>query len=208
MMDCPTASLSLQHVIFPFLDELNEKEGKDVTSALKDAFNKVEKQNMGFAQSFVSGACQQEPGIDVTRSVLSLAAKPCPDYAINRSEVEFKLLCDRASHLKTILSRIPQEISDRSVFLQTIKDIAGAIRDVLEAINSVSKAHGQLASMPKYKKALDHEKKLFVKTSKSFSDTLKKFFKDSRANYVFASANSLCNQTNTLLQLFKVASQG
>ena len=72
--------------------------------------------------------------------------------------------------LKTILSRIPDQIGDRSRFLQTIKfvnrwtvyllhccvamyrDIASAIRDLLDAVNEVSKKHQTNPKLKEYKK--------------------------------------------------------
>ena len=40
--------------------------------------------------------------------------------------------------LKQILSRIPDEISDRKKFLETIKEIASAIKKLLDSVNEVS----------------------------------------------------------------------
>ena len=75
--------------------------------------------------------------------------------------------------LKTILSRIPDQIGDRSRFLQTIKfvnqwtvcllhccvvmyrDIASAIRDLLDAVNEVSKKHHTNPKLKEYKKVFN-----------------------------------------------------
>ena len=75
--------------------------------------------------------------------------------------------------LKTILSRIPDQIGDRSRFLQTIKlvkqwttylihccivlcrDIASAIRDLLDAVNEVSKKHQTNQKLKEYKKVFN-----------------------------------------------------
>jgi programmed cell death protein 10 len=127
-------------------------------------------------------------------------------YNLDRPEPEFVQLNGRAKALKGILSRIPGEINDRSRFLQTIKDIAGAIKELLDAVNTVSKVHQDAEQMTKYKRMLEQNKKVFVKHSKSFSDTLKRYFKDGQSDNVFLSANRLINQTNALLRIFKAAS--
>ncbi|QQP54101.1 Uncharacterized protein FKW44_006817, partial [Caligus rogercresseyi] len=73
-----------------------------------------------------------------------------------------------------ILSRIPAEITDRKTFLETIKEIASAIKKLLDAVNDVS------AYIPgtQGKQALDQRKREFVKYSKRFSLTLKEYFKE------------------------------
>ena len=40
--------------------------------------------------------------------------------------------------LKQILARIPDEIGDRKKFLETIKEIASAIKKLLDSVNEVS----------------------------------------------------------------------
>ncbi|WP_411023084.1 PDCD10/CCM3 family protein, partial [Salmonella sp. s51228] len=108
---------------------------------------------------------------------------------------------------RATLSRIPEQIHDRARFLQTIKDIAAAIKEVLDAVNDVLKKYPNLANMREYKRYIDLNKKVFIKHSKSFSDTLKGYFKDGRSDKVFDSANRLINQTNELLRTFKLASE-
>lgn len=54
--------------------------------------------------------------------------------------------------LKQILSHIPDQILDRSRFLQTIKDIASAIKELLDAVNEVSRLHQGGAKMREYKR--------------------------------------------------------
>ena len=44
----------------------------------------------------------------------------------------------KSANLKRILSRIPDEITDRKTFLETIKEIASAIKKLLDAVNEVS----------------------------------------------------------------------
>lgn len=111
----------------------------------------------------------------------------------------------KAKDLKTILAKIPAEIGNRQKFLQTIKDIATAIRDLLDAVNEVFKKCQNVGKMVQYKEGLERNKKEFVKYSKNFSDTLKQYFKDQRSEAVYVSANRLINQTNHILNMFRLA---
>ena len=97
--------------------------------------------------------------------------------------------------LKQILSRIPDEISDRKKFLETIKEIASAIKKLLDSVNEVS------AYIPgtSGKQALDQKKREFVKYSKRFSNSLKEFFRDAQSGPVFTSATYLIYQTNQVM---------
>ena len=56
------------------------------------------------------------------------------------------------SALKVKLSHIPDQIRDRSKFLQIIRDVASSIKDVLDAVNEVSKKHQADAQMKEYRK--------------------------------------------------------
>ena len=52
----------------------------------------------------------------------------------------------RAIELRRVLSRVPEEMTDRHAFLETIKLIASSIKKLLEAINNVYRvvpAHAQ-----------------------------------------------------------------
>ena len=139
---------------------------------------------------------------DLPETLLRLACYD-EEFQLTRQEPEFLALNEKAQTLKVILSRIPDQIKDRSRFLQTIKDIASAIRELLDALNEVMKKHQQtIPRLREYKKSLETHKRVFVKSSKSFSDTLKRYFKDEQSENVFLSANRLINQTNALLAFF------
>lgn len=93
------------------------------------------------------------------------------EYFIKRPE--FKELNLRAKQLKNILSRIPDEINDRKAFLETIKEIAAAIKKKLDAVNNLFES----MQSPEIKQILDIRKREFVKYSKQFSNTLKAYFR-------------------------------
>ena len=102
-----------------------------------------------------------------------MTAGDVEEYMIERSKPEFQDLNKKAQALKQILSKIPDEINDRVRFLQTIKDIASAIKELLDTVNYVFKKYQY-----QNRRALEHQNKGSVKYSKSFSDTLKTCFKD------------------------------
>lgn len=96
------------------------------------------------------------------------------EYRLNRSEDSFQELNRKSATLKKILSRIPDEITDRKTFLETIKEIASAIKKLLDAVNEVN---GFIPG-PTGKQVLEQRKREFVKYSKRFSNTLKEYFKE------------------------------
>ncbi|XP_031568333.1 programmed cell death protein 10-like [Actinia tenebrosa] len=203
-------NLALSVVIRPVIDEmLAEYQDAEAIQKIRKAFQKAEMENPGITQEIVSGILTKESlKVNMNETLLSCAAYESDEYMTTRQEKEFVKLTKQAKALKTILSKIPAEIYDRSKFLQTIKDIASAIKDLLDAVNEVLKNCQNVGKMPQYKKVLEHNKKEFVKYSKSFSDTLKQYFKDAKADAVYVSANRLINQTNNILYTFKLAGGG
>ncbi|MEQ2196507.1 Programmed cell death protein 10-A, partial [Xenoophorus captivus] len=79
--------------------------------------------------------------INFTESLLRMAADDVEEFMISRPGQEFQDLNEKARALKQILSKIPDEINDRVRFLQTIKDIASAIKELLDTVNNVIKKY-------------------------------------------------------------------
>lgn len=124
------------------------------------------------------------------------------EYRLNRTDEAFQELNKKSASLKRILSRIPDEISDRKKFLETIKwvieligfccccqlikyfisflifarEIASAIKRLLDAVNEAAPFIPGTSG----KQAVEQRKKEFVKYSKKFSTTLKEYFKEAQ----------------------------
>eukprot|EP00914_Ancora_sagittata_P010124 GHVO01019483.1.p1 GENE.GHVO01019483.1~~GHVO01019483.1.p1 ORF type:complete len:209 (-),score=41.28 GHVO01019483.1:483-1109(-) len=198
------AAMALPVVVGPILEKLEQRD-MAAAQTLRAAFYKVEAEHPGFAYDIIKGVLQHAEianRVDMTESLLRLEGiNNSTEFQVTRSEEQFRYLNERAMSLKKILSRIPDEIYDRKKFLETIKEIASAIRQLLDAVNNIF----SFIDDPSHKQALEQRKREFVRYSRRFSNTLKEFFKDSGKQYVFQSANHLINQSHLIMKTVKEA---
>jgi len=205
----PVPNLALHSIIRPALASLSNsgtsKDLKSSTQQLIKAFNVAEDAIPGISQEILAGILRADGySMNINEILLRCSHADTEDFQIERDEPEFVILEKKANELKAILGKIPEEIQDRSKFLQTIKDIASAIKELLDSVNQVLKTYQDQGRIKEYRKTLEQNKREFVKYSKSFSDTLKQYFKDLKQNSVFLSANCLINQTNNILVVFRM----
>ncbi|XP_013419705.1 programmed cell death protein 10 [Lingula anatina] len=198
------ASMVMPVVFGPILEKL-EKRDIGAAQTLRAALTKAETNHPGLAYDMVKGILRKAElagKVDMCESLLRLEGlNQSDEFRIDRPEPAFQELNQQSATLKKILSRIPDEIYDRRKFLETIKDIASAIKTLLDAVNSVV----NYIQGPENKQLLDQRKREFVKYSKRFSNTLKEFFKNNQKSDVFLSANYLVNQTSVIMKTVKAA---
>lgn len=205
----PVPNLALQSIIRPALASLASQEtSKDLKFSvhqLIQAFNVAEDAIPGISQEILAGILRANGfSTNINEILLRCAHADTDDIQIERGEPVFVILEKKANGLKAILGKIPDEIQDRSKFLQVIKDIASAIKELLDSVNQILRTYQAEGRVQEYRKTLEQNKREFVKYSKSFSDTLKQYFKDMKTNSVFLSANGLINQTNNILVVFRM----
>ncbi|KAK1133909.1 Programmed cell death protein 10 [Melipona quadrifasciata] len=201
--ETPVTSLVLPVVLRPILMKL-ERQNVYAAQTLCTALLKAENSHPGIAHDLILGIIRRaDLTLDMNESVLRLQAAASDydvvEYRSARSEDAFQELNRKSTSLKRILSRIPDEITDRKTFLETIKEIASAIKKLLDAVNEVTAFIRGSAG----KQALDQRKREFVKYSKRFSNTLKEYFKEGQADAVFVSALYLIHQTNMIMLTVK-----
>ncbi|RZF35714.1 hypothetical protein LSTR_LSTR009582 [Laodelphax striatellus] len=200
--ETPVASLVMPVLIRPVLSQL-ERSDVAASQTLRAALTKAEAVHPGFTYDLVVGLVRHgELSVNMNESVLRLqgsASDADAEYRLARSEDVFQELNRKSAALKKILSRIPDEITDRKTFLETIKEIASAIKKLLDSVSEV----GSMIIGPARKQALEQRKRDFVKYSKRFSNTLKDYFKEGQANAVFVSALYLIHQTNLIMATVK-----
>lgn len=199
------AKMIVDVVLSPIFEKL-EKKDLAASQTLRAAITKVDTALPGFTYDFVKGLLRKadiQDKFDISETVLLLGGSPeAEDLRITRPEHTFQELNRCAVHLKKILSRIPEQIHDRKQFLETIKEIASAIKLLLDAVNRVISEVSSAENGSK--QILDERKREFVRYSKKFSNTLKDFFRDTNQNQsVFLSANYLTYQTNLILRTVK-----
>ncbi|EGI57875.1 PREDICTED: programmed cell death protein 10 isoform X1 [Acromyrmex echinatior] len=201
--ETPVTSLILPVILRPILTKL-ERQNVMAAQTLRAALSKAESSHPGITYDLIMGIIRRaELNLDMNESVLRLQGTASDydavEYRSARSEDAFQELNRKSISLKRILSRIPDEITDRKTFLETIKEIASAIKKLLDAVNEVTAFIPGSAG----KQALDQRKREFVKFSKRFSNTLKEYFKEGQANSVFVSALYLIHQTNMIMLTVK-----
>ncbi|XKL60727.1 hypothetical protein PGB90_007784 [Kerria lacca] len=201
--ESPVSSLVLPVLIRPVLSQL-EKRHVSASQTLRAALSKAEAVHPGFAYDLVIGIMRRgELSVNMNESILRLqgaaSESDAIEYRLSRTEDAFQELNKKSASLKKILSRIPDEITDRKTFLETIKEIASAIKKLLDAVNEIT---GFIPG-PSNKQALEQRKREFVKFSKRFSNTLKDYFKEGQANAVFVSALFLIHQANMIMATVK-----
>lgn len=201
--ESPVSSLVFPVLIRPILSNL-ERQDVSASQTLKSALSKVEHSHPGLSYELVMGLVRKaEMSVNMNESILRLQGTVSDvdslEYRSSRTEEPFQELNRKSASLKKILSRIPDEITDRRTFLETIKEIASAIKRLLDAVNEVS----QYIPGAQGKQALEQRKREFVKYSKRFSNTLKEYFKEGQPTTVFLSATYLIHQTNMVMMTVK-----
>jgi programmed cell death protein 10 len=192
------AEMAMPVVLGPILQKMEQKDAA-AASQLRTVMYKVESQHPGFAYDFIKSILKKAEvlhRLDMTESFLRLEGlNPSTEFLVSRREAEFEKLNKNAVGLKKILSRIPDEIYERKKFLETIKDIASAIKHLLDAVNNIFQYVD-----PPHRQEVESKKKGFVKGSRNFSKSLKDYFKAAQKHDVFHSANHLINQTNQMMK--------
>ncbi|UJR23723.1 hypothetical protein I4U23_026703 [Adineta vaga] len=204
-----TNGLILPNIIYPVLEQLDRSGFKDVQNDLRQQFYQLEQFYPGFSHCFLQSFFRrQNPSLTLNTNELTLKLEKYCDkssYLISslRNEPEFHELNLRTKNLKRILSRIPDDINEKREFLETIKEIASAIKKTLDSVSNTY----QYLKTSDGRQALENEKKEFIKSSKNFSNTLKAYFRDNQRDDVYIAANHLLVQTDYLLRTIKIYCQ-
>merc|ERR1712242_86224 len=177
-----------------------ERQDMAASQTLRAALSKVEHSHPGFTYDLVMRLVHKaDLSVNMNEAILRLQGgvsdQDSLEYRSSRTEEPFQELNKKSAALKRILARIPDEITDRKTFLETIKEIASAIKKLLDAVNDVS----TYIPGTQGKAALEQRKREFVKYSKRFSNTLKEYFKEGQPTAVFTSATYLIYQTNQVM---------
>uniref|UniRef100_A0A8C3A418 Programmed cell death 10b n=1 Tax=Cyclopterus lumpus TaxID=8103 RepID=A0A8C3A418_CYCLU len=155
----PWVSMTLYAVMYPVFNEVKQSPFSKVLFA--------ERENPGLTQDIIMKILEKKNvQINFTESLLRMAADDVEEFMIDRPEQEFQDLNEKARALKHILSKIPDEINDRVRFLQTIKDIASAIKELLDTVNNVIKKY-QAINVFISANRLIHQTNLILQTFKT-----------------------------------------
>ncbi|CAF2366063.1 unnamed protein product [Rotaria sp. Silwood2] len=204
----PTNALVLPNILYPVIDQMDKSGYKDIQSEIRTTLFKLEEIYPGFSRSFVQSFINKEiPSLSTTTNMNELTLKlekycDKTPYFISpvHNEQVFHELNFRTKNLKRILSRIPDDINEKREFLETIKEIASAIKKTLDSVTNTL----QYFKTNDGRQALENEKKEFIKYSKNFSNTLKAYFRDSKRDDVYIAANHLLIQIDYLLRTIKL----
>ncbi|CAF5044957.1 unnamed protein product, partial [Rotaria sp. Silwood1] len=110
----PTNALVLPNILYPVIDQMDKSGYKDIQSDLQipSLLPTTTTTNMNELTLKIEKYCDKTPYF-----ILSL-----------HNEQVFHELNFRTKNLKRILSRIPDDINEKREFLETIKEIASAIK--------------------------------------------------------------------------------
>ncbi|CAF2231015.1 unnamed protein product [Rotaria magnacalcarata] len=204
----PTNALVLPNIIYPVIDQIDKSGYKDVQFDMRSTLFKLEEIYPGFSRCFLQSFISREmPSLTSTTNTNELTLKlekycDKSPYFISslHNEQVFHELNFRSKNLKRILSRIPDDINEKREFLETIKEIASAIKKTLDSVTNTLHYFKTVEG----RQALENEKKEFIKYSKNFSNTLKAYFRDSKRDDVYMAANHLLIQIDYLLRTIKL----
>ncbi|CAJ0581835.1 unnamed protein product, partial [Mesorhabditis spiculigera] len=196
--------VTYQCVYSGVLDRLKEKNRNDPAASMaiqkiRSALKACDQTSPGFLFDFTRVLLSDAAiDINIQEAYLRMQATASTDDLIIHASPEvreFKELSERAINLRHVLARVPEEMSDRRTFLETIKEIATSIKKLLEATNATLHVVPESAQQ-----AVEKRKREFVHYSKQFSNTLKDYFRDQNALQVAVSANKLIFQTTLIIR--------
>ncbi|CAF0794143.1 unnamed protein product [Rotaria sordida] len=204
----PTNALVLPNIFYPVIEQMNKSGYKDIQSDLRTTLFKLEEIYPGFSCNFIQSFLNRDmSSLSKTTNMNELTLKlekycdktPYFISSLHNEQIFYELNI-RSKNLKRILSRIPDDINEKREFLETIKEIASAIKKTLDSVTNIL----QYIKTNDGRQALENEKKEFIKYSKNFSNTLKAYFRDSKRDDVYIAANYLLIQIDYLLRTIKL----
>ena len=198
----PTNVLVLSNILYPVFNQIGYDE---ISIDLRKTFFQLEEIYPGFSRNFLQLFLDRQYSTRLNLHQMTLQLEKYLDKSTyylssSRREKDFHELNLSSKNLKQILSRIPDDIQEKRVFLETIKEIASAIKRTLDSLTNIYQYLPSIDS----RQALENEKKQFIKSSKYFSNTLKSYFAENKPDEVFIAANYLLIQTEYLLRTIKL----